>query len=113
MINTLVFNRKTLEFTSTDDPEQISDLCETDANIVWVDVADPTSADFDVKANFCVADTSKPGQACTADCGTAHADCSFGQPLAAGEHQVKLGTIVVGFQVPSKLPLGGLCAGTR
>jgi len=72
-----------------------------------------TSADFDVKANFCVADTSKPGQACTADCGTAHADCSFGQPLAAGEHQVKLGTIVVGFQVPSKLPLGGLCAGTR
>jgi hypothetical protein len=70
-------------------------------------------AGFDVKANFCVADTSKPGQGCTADCGTAHADCSFGQPLKAGEHQVRLGSIAVGFQVPSKLPLGGLCASTR
>ena len=68
---------------------------------------------FDVKADFCVADTSKAGQGCTADCGTAKADCSFGQPLTAGEHQVKLGSIAVGFQVPSKLPLGGLCASTR
>jgi hypothetical protein len=72
-----------------------------------------SGANFDVKANFCVADTAKPGQGCTADCGTAHADCSFGQPLTAGEHQVKLGSIAVGFQVPSKLPLGGLCASNR
>jgi len=72
-----------------------------------------SSADFDVKANFCVANTAKPNQGCTADCGTAHADCSFGQPLTAGEHQVKLGSIAVGFQVPSKLPIGGLCAGIR
>ena len=68
---------------------------------------------FDVTADFCVANTAKPGEACTADCGTAHANCSFGQPLAAGDHQVKLGSIAVGFQVPSKLPLGGLCASTR
>jgi pacifastin inhibitor LCMII len=68
---------------------------------------------FDVKANFCVANTAKPGQPCTADCGTAHADCSFGQPLTAGYHQVKLGSIGIGFQVPSMLPAGGLCAGTR
>ena len=47
MINTLVFDRKTLEFTSTNDPDEISNLCEADTNIVWVDVADPTSADFD------------------------------------------------------------------
>src|SRR6476659_9674310 len=47
MINTLVFDRKTLEFETTDDPDEISNLCEADANIVWVDVADPTSADFD------------------------------------------------------------------
>ena len=47
MINTLVFDRGTLEFKSTDDPEQISNLCEADTNIVWVDVADPTSGDFD------------------------------------------------------------------
>ena len=71
-----------------------------------------SGAGFEVKANFCIADTSASGGGCTADCGSAHADCSFGQPLAAGEHQVKLGTLAVGFQVPSKLPLGGLCAGS-
>lgn len=68
---------------------------------------------FNVAADLCVADTSKPGKACTDDCGWATADCSSGQPLTVGEHQVKLGSIAVGFQVPSKLPLGGLCAGTR
>jgi len=68
---------------------------------------------FDVKADFCVANTAQPGKACTDDCGTAHADCSFGQPLTAGEHQVRLGSITVGFQVPSKLPAGGLCASSR
>ena len=72
-----------------------------------------SSVAFDVKANFCVADTSLPGQGCTADCGTANAECSFGQPLTAGDHQVKLGSIAVGFQVPSQLPRGGLCASTR
>ena len=71
-----------------------------------------SGAGFEVKANFCIADTSVPGGGCTADCGNVHADCSFGQPLSAGEHQVKLGTLAVGFQVPSKLPLGGLCAGS-
>lgn len=65
---------------------------------------------FEVAASFCVADTSKAGQPCTADCGNVHADCSFGQGLLAGEHQVKLGSVVVGFQVPTKLPFGGLCA---
>jgi Pacifastin inhibitor (LCMII) len=66
---------------------------------------------FDVSASFCVANTAKPGDACTDDCGNVHADCSFGQGLEAGEHQVRLGSLVVGFQVPTKLPLGGLCAG--
>jgi hypothetical protein len=66
---------------------------------------------FEAQANFCVADTSKSGQACTDDCGTAHADCSFGQPLSAGTHHVKLGSLALGFQVPSKFPLGGLCVG--
>jgi hypothetical protein len=66
---------------------------------------------FDVAASFCVADTGAPGQPCTADCGNVHADCSVGEGLSAGEHQVRLGSAVVGFQVPTKLPLGGLCAG--
>jgi hypothetical protein len=68
---------------------------------------------FDVAASFCVAETAAPGQGCTDDCGSVHADCSFGQGLAAGEHQVRLGSVVVGFQVPTTLPLGGLCAGSE
>jgi len=72
-----------------------------------------SSSGFEVEANFCVANTARSGQACTADCGTAHADCSFGQPLTEGEHQVNLGSITVGFQVPTVLPLGGLCASAR
>lgn len=67
---------------------------------------------FEVDASFCVAETAEPGQGCTADCGNVHADCSFGQGLSAGEHQVRLGSVVVGFQVPTKLPHGGLCAGS-
>lgn len=68
---------------------------------------------FDVDASFCVATTVAPGQGCTDDCGRARAGCSFGQGLTAGEHQVRLGSIVVGFQVPTKLPRGGLCAGNQ
>ncbi|RYZ03331.1 MAG: hypothetical protein EOO73_28120 [Myxococcales bacterium] len=71
------------------------------------------SEDFDVAAAFCVAETSSAGQGCTADCGNVHADCSFGQGLKAGEHQVRLGSVVVGFQVPTTLPHGGLCAGSE
>lgn len=67
--------------------------------------------DFQVKASFCISDTSNEGRGCTADCGNVHANCSFGQPLTAGQHQVQLGSLAVGFQVPSTLPIGGLCAG--
>lgn len=106
------------ELLAAGDPLQITVrssgcLSSSCSKVVEASCTISSSAAFDVKASFCVADTSKPGQACTADCGTAHADCSFGQPLTAGEHQVKLGSIAVGFQVPSKLPLGGLCANTR
>lgn len=66
---------------------------------------------FEVEASFCVANTAQPGEGCTADCGSVAAKCSFGQGLSAGEHQVRLGSVVVGFQVPTKLPFGGLCAG--
>jgi hypothetical protein len=66
---------------------------------------------FDVAASFCVADTAASGEACTDDCGHVAADCSFSQGLGAGEHQVRLGSVVIGFQVPTKLPVGGLCAG--
>jgi len=69
------------------------------------------NAGFDVAASFCVARPAEPDAVCTDDCGDVHADCSFGQPLGAGEHQVKLGSVVIEFQVPATLPRGGLCAG--
>ncbi len=47
MLNTLVLNRKTRVFTRLDDPDAISDLHQNESNIIWVDVADPTSEDFD------------------------------------------------------------------
>jgi magnesium transporter len=42
-----VLDRETKTFTQIDDPDEINDLCEIPSNIIWVDVADPTSADFD------------------------------------------------------------------
>ncbi|MEO6599951.1 MAG: hypothetical protein ABIQ16_08785 [Polyangiaceae bacterium] len=106
------------ELIAAGDPLQITVrssgcLSSSCSKVVEASCQVSSGASFDVQANFCVSNTEKPGQGCTADCGTAHADCSFGQPLTAGEHQVKLGAIVVGFQVPSKLPLGGLCASLR
>ena len=47
MIRTIVLNRESRTFATVADPEKISDLCEAPPNIVWVDVADPTSQDFD------------------------------------------------------------------
>ncbi|HET9532033.1 MAG TPA: magnesium/cobalt transporter CorA [Blastocatellia bacterium] len=47
MIVTLVLNRDSLTFARVSDPDEISTLCAIDANIVWVDVADPTGEDFD------------------------------------------------------------------
>jgi magnesium transporter len=46
MINTLVLNRESRTFKRCDNPQEISDLCAVAPNIVWVDVADPTSEDF-------------------------------------------------------------------
>jgi hypothetical protein len=106
------------ELIAAGDPLQITVrssgcLSSSCSKVVEASCTIGASGVFDVTANFCVANTSKPDQACTDDCGTAHADCSFGQPLTAGDHQVNLGSIAVGFQVPSKLPLGGLCVSTR
>jgi magnesium transporter len=47
MIKTLVLNRESKTFTKCENPEQISEFCAVSPNIVWVDVADPTSEDFD------------------------------------------------------------------
>jgi len=47
VITTLVLDRETRTFTRFDDPDEISHLCTKPPNIVWVDVADPTSEDFD------------------------------------------------------------------
>ncbi len=47
MIETLVLDRATRAFSRLNDPERISDLCAEKKHILWVDVADPTSRDFD------------------------------------------------------------------
>src|SRR5215208_5045689 len=47
MITTLVLNQETLKFQSIEDPDEINNLCSTPRRIIWVDVADPTSQDFD------------------------------------------------------------------
>ena len=47
MITTLVFDREAREFKRCDNPDDISKFCEIETHVVWVDVADPTSADFD------------------------------------------------------------------
>ena len=47
MINTLVLDRSSKTFTPVSDPERISDYCARPSDIVWVDVADPTSKDFE------------------------------------------------------------------
>jgi magnesium transporter len=47
MIRTLVLNRESKTFSTCEDPDDISNLCFLPANIVWVDVADPTSEDFE------------------------------------------------------------------
>jgi magnesium transporter len=46
MINTLVLNRESKVFTRVSDVDAIDNLCADSANVIWVDVSDPTSADF-------------------------------------------------------------------
>jgi magnesium transporter len=47
MIKTLVLDRQARHFRQISDPDRISDLCAVASNVVWADVPDPTSADFD------------------------------------------------------------------
>ena len=47
MIHTLVLDRETRTFTQVADSDAISGLCSNASKIVWVDVSDPTSLDFD------------------------------------------------------------------
>src|SRR4030095_1657372 len=47
MISTLVLDRSTKSFTQVGDPDLISDHCARPSDILWVDVTDPTSEDFD------------------------------------------------------------------
>src|SRR5262245_9054333 len=47
MINTLVLYRSTKTFTHVSASDLISDHCARPSEIIWVDVADPTSRDFD------------------------------------------------------------------
>jgi magnesium transporter len=46
LIRTICLNRESRVFTDIEDPDDISNLCAAAPNIIWVDVADPTSEDF-------------------------------------------------------------------
>ncbi len=46
MIRTLALDRSSLSFTEVDDPEQISDLCAETGKVIWADVNNPESQDF-------------------------------------------------------------------
>lgn len=47
MINTVCLNTKTKEFTENCIAADISELREVEGNIIWADVSDPTSRDFE------------------------------------------------------------------
>jgi magnesium transporter len=47
VITTVCLNTKTLEFTENCVAADISELREKDGNIIWADVSDPTSRDFE------------------------------------------------------------------
>ena len=47
MIRTIVLNRESRSFKNVEDPDEISSYCSDQHSIIWVDVADPTSEDFD------------------------------------------------------------------
>ncbi|HEX8183820.1 MAG TPA: magnesium transporter CorA family protein, partial [Blastocatellia bacterium] len=47
MITTLVLNQESLTFERIEDPDEINNLCAQPRRIIWVDVADPTSQDFE------------------------------------------------------------------
>jgi magnesium transporter len=51
MIKTLVLNRESKTFSTLESATDISDACAKMPNIVWVDVADPTSEDFEQLAS--------------------------------------------------------------
>ena len=47
MIRTLAFDRSSLTFAEFDDSDQISQLCAESSKVLWVDVTNPESKDFD------------------------------------------------------------------
>ncbi len=47
MIRTLAFDRSSLTFAEFDDPDRISQLCAEASKVLWVDVNNPESKDFD------------------------------------------------------------------
>ena len=46
MIHTLVLDRESRTFTQVPEADAINGLCSNASKIVWVDVSDPTSQDF-------------------------------------------------------------------
>lgn len=47
MIKTLFLDRNSLAFSQSDNPDEISHLCAQHHNVIWVEVTNPESKDFD------------------------------------------------------------------
>jgi len=47
MLETLVLDRSDRSFTKVVNSDEISECCKVESKIIWVDVTDPTSRDFD------------------------------------------------------------------
>lgn len=47
MIKTLVLDRTAKTFSTCEDSHRIDEFCQGDANVIWVDVSNPNTQDFD------------------------------------------------------------------
>ncbi|MBK9261199.1 MAG: hypothetical protein IPM54_15515 [Polyangiaceae bacterium] len=71
----------------------------------------PSALGFALTGTFCLG-SAGGGQGCTPDCsGGGFANCEA-SGVAAGMYTASVNGVMVSFEVPSSLPLGGVCAGS-
>ena len=77
-----------------------------------VDVFCSVTDDLVVEANFCLADVDDNNQGCTEDCGGGGVATCYAPGLDPGSYTVTFPNgNGLDFEVPSQIPVGGLCTG--
>jgi len=67
---------------------------------------------LDLNADFCVAEDRQAGAACTPDCNLGFdAVCNYFPGLPEGSYKATVDGLELSFQIPSGVPLDGLCVG--